>query len=114
MEVQDYDDGDDAYDDEDGRYGRGFLLVPFESFSSSFLSLEVPSPCGDLEFPPSIPVLLSSKRILTLSFRSYRAFMYASSYEIFPVSHTPDMIAMDSSSASGATCTSSILAGDKT
>ena len=70
VEVEDDADGDDEDDDEDGGDGGGFIPLPFESFSSSFFSSEVPSPCGDLEFPSTILVLLSSKRILTLSVSS--------------------------------------------
>ena len=70
MEVEDDANGDDENDDEDGGDGGGFPPLPFESFSSSFLSSVVPSPCGDLEFPSAILVLLSSKRILTLLVRS--------------------------------------------
>ena len=70
VEVEDDVDGDDGDDDEDGGYGGGFPPLPFESFSSSFLSSKVPSTCGDLELSPTILVLLSSKKILTLSIRS--------------------------------------------
>ena len=70
VEVEDDVDGDDEHDDEDGGDGGGFPPLPFESFSSSFLPYKVPSPCGDLEFSPTILVFLSSKRILTLSLRS--------------------------------------------
>ena len=66
MEVEHDVDGDDEDDDEDDGNGGGFPPLPFESFSSSLLSFKVPSPCGDLEFSPTILVLLSSKRILTL------------------------------------------------
>ena len=48
MEVEDDVDGDDEDGDEDGGDGGGFPPLPFESFSSSFLSSEVPSPCGGL------------------------------------------------------------------
>ena len=51
MEVEDDADGDDEDDDEDGGDGGGFPPLPFESLSSSFLSL-------------------SSMRILTLSVSS--------------------------------------------
>ena len=60
VEVEDDVDGDDEDDDEYCGDGGGFSPFPFESFSSSFLSYEVPSPCGDLEFPPTILVLFSS------------------------------------------------------
>ena len=90
MEVRDYDYGDEEDHDEDGGDGGGFPPLPFESFSLSFLSL-------------------SSKRILTHSFNSYKALFYASSYEIPLISKKPDIMAMDSSSTSGETCTSSIL-----
>ena len=51
VEVEDDVEGDDEDDDEDGGDGGGFPPLPFESLSSSFLSL-------------------SSKRILTLLFSS--------------------------------------------
>ena len=73
VEVEDGADGDDEDDDEDGGDGGGFPPLPFESLSSSFFPSEVPSPCGDLEFSPTIPMLLYSKRILTLLVKIGRA-----------------------------------------
>lgn len=52
-EVEDDADGYDE-DDEYGRYGGLFHTIPFELFSSSLLSFEVPSPCGGLE--PSLAI----------------------------------------------------------
>ena len=114
VEGEDDVDCNDEDDDEYGGDGGGFLPLPFESFSSSFFPSKVPSPCGDLEFSPTILVYLSSKMILILSVSSQKAFLYASSSKIPSISPKPDMMAMDSISASGVTCTSSISARDKT
>jgi len=50
----------DGEDDEDGGDGGDFPPFPLESFFSSFLSSELPSPCGGLELSPTILVFLSS------------------------------------------------------
>lgn len=64
VEVEDIwdveDDEDDEEDDEDGGDGGGFPPLPLESFLSSFLSPELPYPCGGLELSPTILVFLSS------------------------------------------------------
>ena len=54
------DDEDDEEDDEDGGDGGGFPPLPFESFLSSLLSHDLPSPCGGLELSLAILVFLSS------------------------------------------------------
>ena len=57
VEVE-YDDNREDEDDKYGGVGGVFPPLPFESFSSSLLSFEVPSPCGGLEPSPSIPTVV--------------------------------------------------------
>ena len=80
VEVEDDADGEDE-DDEDGGDGGGFPPLPFESFSSSFLSSKVHSQCGGLEPSPAIPTVNASNIILTILFMSLKYFLTSSSFE---------------------------------
>ena len=64
VEVEDDVDEDD--EDEDGGDGGGFPPLPFELLSSSFLSSEVPFPCGGLEISLALSAINASNMILTI------------------------------------------------
>ena len=80
VEVEDDVDGDDE-DDEYGGNKGGFPPIPFEIFSSSFLSSEVPSPCEGLEPSPAIPTVNASKIILIIIFMSLKSLLTSSNSE---------------------------------
>ena len=82
VEVEDDANGDDE-DDEDGGHGGRFPPLPFELFSSSFLSYEVHSPCGGLDPSHAIPIVNTSNIILIILFMSLKSLLTSSYYE-FP------------------------------